>query len=228
MTDTTEDPVYDLHDSELRALGLGLSGAHRTGKTTLAARLAKSNNCPFVQTSMSALANEMGIKIGLDMPFAQRRALQEAALVLFEKTYEEQGSGILFITDRTPIELAAYVITAWHPSVVGDPELDAWAYDYVKRCIEATNRWFLTLVIIQPSSIPFVEASQKGEDIDIYREALNYTMMGLAWDDQIRTHVNIMPRDLIDLADRSSYVAKDYTENISEYAQVLRTSLTLQ
>ena len=220
-----EEAAYNLHDQDLRAFGIGFSGAHRTGKTTLAKLMSDKNEMPFVQSSMSALANEMGIKIGLDMPFEQRREFQERALVMFEDSYRKY-EGVMFFTDRTPIDLIGYVMTAWHPNYV-TPELTEWAYDYTSRCIDATNRWFFNLFIVPPADIPYEDAQQKGENIDFYRESLHATMVGVSFDDKIRSTVALLERSMTDLTARANYCASLVGSTISEYRSVLGSSLTL-
>lgn len=199
----------------MKALGLGFSGAHRTGKTTLANKLRELNSCPFAQTSMSKIATDMGIKVGLDMAFEDRIRFQEAGLAAFEADYSKAGSG-LFVTDRTPLDLAAYVITAWHPSFA-TPEQTEWARDYVKRCVAATNKWFFQVTIVQPADIPYADAEQKGENIDFYRDNLNSVILGLAWSDEIYSAVDVVPRSVTRLDDRVRHVTNTYSDNITEY-----------
>jgi hypothetical protein len=213
-------------DEHMRALGLGFSGCHRSGKTTIAKRIAEKNNCPFIETSMSALANEMGVKIGLDMPFDQRQEYQEAALAKYLSMYEEFGSGGLFTTDRTPIDLAAYVVTAWHPAVVDEAQT-FWADDYVERCLKATNEWLFQIAVIQPG-IAWVDADQKAENINFYRESLNTTCIGLAWDDRVTSACHIVNRNVLDLDERVSSVVAAYSENIGDYVRNLKLTCPVQ
>lgn len=208
----------------MMALGCGLAGAHRTGKTTLAKAVAEKMEIPFLTTSASKIATDLGIKIGLDMPFDQRQEFQEAALLSFEELYADGGESKMFITDRTPIDLAAYVMTAWHPAIATDRHHE-WAMDYVKRCIDATNRWFFQITILQPSSaITFSEAEQKGENIDIYRESLNASMIGLSYLDEVRAAVHIVERDLTNMEDRIEAVIEEFGGNVFGYQEVVKTT----
>lgn len=219
-------PFPSIGDEHLKALGLGLAGAHRTGKTTVGKIIAEKNNCPFVQVSLSDLADSMGVRIGLDMPFRDRVCFQDKALKIMERAYEKGGAGRLFITDRTPLDLAAYVITAWHPALATRGETD-WCDDYVGRCIDVTNTWLFQLGIIQPG-IPWVDEAQKGENIRFYREALNTTIIGLCWDANVKPATHIVERDILDVDDRVQEVVAAYTESISEYSQANTSVYPLQ
>lgn len=219
-------PYPSIGDEHLKALGLGLAGAHRTGKTTVAKQIAEKNSCPLVQVSLSGLANSIGVRIGLDMPFPDRVEFQEKGLALMERAYEEGGAGRLFVTDRTPLDLAAYVITAWHPLLATSGETD-WCDDYVGRCIDATNTWLFQLGVVQPG-IPWVDEAQKGENIRFYREALNTTIIGLCWDADVKPAVHIIDRDILSVDARVQEVVTAYSESISEYSQANSSRYPMQ
>lgn len=212
-------------DEHLKALGFGLAGAHRTGKTTVARKLAEFNDCPLIQVSLSGLASDMGIKIGLDMPWKDRVRFQEEAFYLMLDAYE-QGEGQLFITDRTPLDLAAYVITAWHPSFA-DKAMTDWANDYVKRCMEASNAWLFQIGIVQPG-IPWADAEQKGENIEFYRENLNTAIMGLAYGEWCKSPVFTLRRGTLDLDARTELLTRAYSESISQYSQANTRNFPIQ
>jgi hypothetical protein len=221
-------PPNSIGDEHLKSLGLGLVGAHRTGKTTIAGYFAKANRCPLVQTSMSAIAAYLDIKIGLDMPFWQRIEFQEEGLRLMEKSYQEEGGNGLFVTDRTPIDLAAYVITAWHP-VLADAEQTRWAHRYVQRCIDVTNAYFFQLAVIQPG-IPWVTdpTDQKGENIPLYRDNLNAVIIGLCHDERVLPATKIVAKGKLDLAERVLCIAEEYSENIQDYIEANKAGFALQ
>lgn len=218
--------AYKDHDSEPKALGLGFSGAHRTGKTTVAKLIADVNSYPFIQSSMTSIANDMGIKVGLAMPWEERVEFQERGLKAFEADYEKASHG-MFVSDRTPLDLAAYVITAWHPAVATPAQTD-WAHDYVKRCKEATNRWFFQVSIIQPANIPYEEADQKGDNIDFYRENFNAVVTGLGWSDEIYAGIHIIPRGLLSIQERAEAVCQEYAKNLSNFSDILASSCPVQ
>ncbi len=220
-------PCYTLNDQGLRALGLALTGAHRTGKTTLAKFISDKNEIPFIQTSLTTLANHMGVKIGLDMPFDQRRSFQEEALAQFARQYEAESKNGMFVTDRCPLDLIAYVVTAWHPAFA-DAEMTAWATDYVTRCIALFNQYFLHAIIVQPAAIPYVEEAQKAENIDFYREALNTTIIGTAWGDTVDPVVSILPRGIVDFTERAKWVTDDYADSLGQYVRTIKQSLPMQ
>lgn len=60
---------------------LGLSGAHRTGKTTLAQAFAKEQDINFLQTSATAVFKAAGLNPAGHLTIEQRIAVQEAMLL---------------------------------------------------------------------------------------------------------------------------------------------------
>lgn len=214
-----------LGDEHRLSMGLGISGSHRTGKSTIAKSLAEANKCPFVTSSASAIAADMGIRPDIGMTMEVRLEFQERVLATFVKDYEEQGGSGLFMSDRTPLDLAAYTLTEWHPER-STPEIDARVLDYVRRCMDATGRYFFLVGVIQPG-IPFEARDDKPAPNELYQELLNTTMIGLGADHAVKSHFYLMPREITDNGQRCNVMASVYAERLNGYVTKLAEHLPM-
>lgn len=210
-------------DEDLRALGCGLTGAHRTGKSTIAKTLADQMKVPFLASSGSQVAKDMGIKVDGGMPIMKRLEFQEQVLTVFEAEYAKQHG--MFVTDRTPLDFAAYTLADWIPGSTGDA-IETWVMDYITRCFEVTNRYFIVLGIVQPG-IKYVQEDGKPTPSTLYQEVLNTSIIGMAWDDRIGSSVTMVPRELLDNQARAEHVAVAYASQLKEYRSLLGNNLTL-
>ena len=87
---------------------IGLCGAHRTGKTTLAIALSKKLKMPFVEIGTSKLFSDRNLDPAKPMDFRTRLHIQRVILNHAESIWFEMDES--FICDRTPIDLAAYTL----------------------------------------------------------------------------------------------------------------------
>lgn len=215
-------------DEHRRALGLGLSGAHRTGKTAVAEILAERNDCPFIRSSAQQVAKDLGVKVDFGMPFHERMAYQEEVLRRFKEAYEQEAGNGLFVADRTPLDFAAYVLTDYHPDRVRGLEYDAngWVLDYVRRCMELTGEYFFLVAVVQPG-IPYVPEEGKPAPNPLYQEIMNTCLTGLGADHRVKSHFFLMPRNLTDLQERVSVATYVYTDKINAYTQLLASHIPI-
>jgi len=187
---------------------LGLSGSHRTGKTTLAMEFAKRYDIPFVQTSASAVFELLGKDPKVDYPIEQRIAIQEAILYAFERQYAAAAKmAPLWISDRTPIDLASYMLAdVQRETLAGNPAAAQHLLDYVERCLTATNQWFSTVVLVQPG-IALVEAPGKAPCCPVNIEHLNALQAGLLLNEKLHARHFVIPRRYTELESRVQAVA---------------------
>jgi predicted ATPase len=212
-------------DEHRRALGLGLSGAHRTGKTTVAGVLAKEGNCPLILSSATSVAKEIAFKLDGSEPPARRRLYQDEVLRRFEKVWATESQNGLFVCDRTPLDMAAYVLSDWHLST-SDEAHDAWVLDYVDRCIEITGRYFFAVALIQPG-IKFEARPDKPPPSKLYQELLNTTIMGLGSDMRVRSHFLVVPRKCVGITERAGMIGEWFDERMEDYSERLHERLPL-
>jgi len=178
---------------------VGLCGAHRTGKTTLARAYAQKRGVPFVETSVSAIWHSLGYDPAKEYDFATRLMVQEEILKRVDAIYAKYA-GLDFITDRTPLDMAAYTLgDAIGERVPADCQDRLTAY--VRNCFDVTNRRFGLVLLIQPG-IPLVNAPGKAAMNQGYIEHLNSLILGLTVDERLTSLHYYMPRAIVSPEDR--------------------------
>lgn len=176
--------------------GIGLCGAHRVGKTTLAQALSQTGRIPFLQTHTSRVFAQHGLDPAQPMPFSTRLSVQKDILAAAVAVWSHASDR--FISDRTPLDMAAYTLA----DVQGTTTLDSKALlQYLDDCIETTNRFFSTLIIIPPG-IPLVQEPGKAALHQAYIEHVHTLVVGLCYDPRIAASVHTVPRELLALDDR--------------------------
>jgi len=186
----------------MKTYKIGISGSHRTGKTTLAKAIATYKRIPFVQTSTREVFEEHGLHPGTAMDFKTRLWIQhrviEAAITLWQT---EKSS---FVTDRTPIDFMAYTLA----DIQGATEVDFIDLEaYLTQCFNVTNQFFTQLAVLQPA-IPLVYEEGKAALNKAYIEHLNLLVQGLCHDERNSCSSIIIRRNIIDLEERVKAVFK--------------------
>ncbi|MFN5398233.1 MAG: AAA family ATPase [Pseudanabaena sp.] len=175
---------------------LGLCGAHRTGKTTLAIAISSHLNIPFVRTTTSQVFAQLGLDPAEPMDFQTRLFVQNHVLDAAEQVWQESASP--FISDRTPIDMIAYTFG----DIQGKTDVDFnLLSQYIDRCFASTNQFFQNLAIIQPG-IPLVYEEGKAALNAAYIEHINVLVIGLCSDRRLKTNVFCNARDVINLKTR--------------------------
>lgn len=182
-------------------MNVGLCGAHRTGKTTLAVELARLTGKQFVRTRVSEVFKECGLHPAQPMDFDTRLKVQYRILEACESDWQNADGA--FITDRTPVDLMAYTLG----DVQGETQVNESEFDrYLESCFAAANRFFDTLVIIQPG-IPLEQAEGKAALNKAYIEHINSLIIGLCHDERLRSRVISINRNLVELSARINNIA---------------------
>lgn len=203
--------------SKRDGLGVGVAGAHRTGKTSVCERLTERNPMfPFVRTSTREMARRYGFDVNNPGSFKERLDFQECVLAEYEELYEAQSG--CFFTDRTPYDLAAYLLSEV-PTGQINPNIDARVTRYVDRCIDLANRHFSLIVVIQPG-IPHVPAPGVPAPNRAYQEKLNAIICGLS---QATFHrrAYMLDRGMTDFQKRVNAIAGMTGDYLSHYFSVL-------
>ncbi len=180
---------------------IGLCGAHRVGKSSLAREYAKKFNIPFIETSVSAAVfSKLGLDPSVTYDFPTRLTVQEEILKHLDGLYSGHIMAFGAITDRTPLDLLGYTLA----EAIGHrvpPECQARLKKYVEDCFEMTNRRFGTVILVQPG-IPLVHEERKAAMNEGYIEHLNSLILGLTVDERLDTAHYYIPRQLTDMSDR--------------------------
>ena len=172
---------------------LGLCGAHRTGKTTLAMAIATRLNIPFVRTTTSQVFAKLSLNPAEPMDFPTRLFVQNHVLEAAEQIWD--NSSTPFVSDRTPIDMIAYTLA----DIQGKTEVDFDQLNaYCDRCFASTNQFFQNLAIIQPG-IPLVYEEGKAALNKAYIEHINILIIGLCSDRRLKANVFCNERETINL-----------------------------
>lgn len=179
---------------------IGLCGAHRTGKTSLARAFAEKHGLEFVQTSVSQVFKDMGLDPAKHYDFGTRMDVQEEILRRHDQLYAQHTKADLAITDRTPLDFLMYTLAdAVHDAVA---EADQARFKkYVQSCFDVTNKRFAVLLVVQPG-IPIIAEEGKASLNPAYIEHLNSLVLGLSADERIKTSHFYLPRSTTDMEDR--------------------------
>jgi nicotinamide riboside kinase len=170
----------------------GIAGAHRTGKSTLAKRYAEEHKVPYLK--LPNVIGEMGLTPGQIHSMDVRMQVQWAYLEAAATLYKANSQGV-FITDRTPIDMAAYTLADirqdTHPKFVGE------AHEYLKAALALTNRYF-SLILFVPPGIPYVDEPGKPPANPAYQELISATIQGLLTGEQCTVQYHALGRVMTD------------------------------
>lgn len=179
---------------------IGIAGAHRTGKSTLAQEFADRYDCDFLETSVSSVFEEMGLDPAVTYDFATRLKVQRAILKHLDRVYGQAEDDLNTVTDRTPLDLLLYTYADVQNDNLTDEDAAALE-QYTIDCIEVLNRRFNMVMIVQPG-IKLVPAPGKASLNTAYIEHLNLLALGLMSDERIKIRVAYIPREMTDLDER--------------------------
>lgn len=182
---------------------IGLCGAHRTGKTTLARAYAERVGIPFVETDARGTFARLGFDPKADYSFGTRMEIQLHILHDAGELYRKAGSR--FITDRTPIDFLAYTLADVQRTTLSNPSEERTLEEYLKACFDCCNRHFTTLIVVQPG-IAIQDAPGKAPASAGYIEHLNSLMLGLVVNPHINAYHFSINRKFLDIEERLSCV----------------------
>ena len=189
---------------------IGLTGAHRTGKTTIAKEWAESMDLAYVP--LPRVLTSMGLEpkdiTTMDMRLKVQRKMVEAC----GDTYLSRRD--IFISDRTPIDVAAYTLADMGQSDVTEAQQKE-AMAIVEDCFNLTNAAFGSLIYIAPG-IPYIQEEGKPLPNEAYQEHVSQLILGLCADQRMRRAWYQIPRGVIDQETRLLSVSKVFDEMMEE------------
>ena len=187
---------------------IGLTGAHRVGKSTLAEVLAKDIKAEYMPVGISDMQAAHGYDSSKqDYPWEERKKIQELLLREFSEQllglriyHTKYLNRLLKVTDRTPLDLVGYVM--WSFPENPTKEDIAWLENYIHLCIELTNRNYRGIALVQPG-IPLVSSPTSAAADAEMIETFNQCYLSLFLDPRLCIKKFIIPRELIDTDKRS-------------------------
>lgn len=201
---------------------IGLTGAHRTGKTTLGRAFSeKWVEYPFLQTSVSQTFKDMGLDPSGSHSFDVRMDIQNRVLEAAAAQYRSMA-GEPFITDRTPIDFLAYTLAEVGPTTL-TPELGLRLSKYIKDCINLTNEIFSTLIIVQPG-IDVIPGECKGSLSPMYIEHVAHLIMGITASEAIGAEHFFVPRSMTDIDKRIKCIETAICRSTSKHEAFLKSA----
>lgn len=184
---------------------IGLCGAHRTGKTSLAEEFSAKKKCHFLATSVSQVFYDLGYDPGADYDFRTRLTIQEAVLEHVDALYAKAPTAVPSVCDRTPLDMLAYTLAEAYGDRVSAEDQDRLEA-YTQKCIDITNKRFSLLLVIQPG-IPLVYEPGKAALNKAYIEHLNSLILGLTVDERVDVSHFYLPRYMTDMDERMDAVS---------------------
>lgn len=176
---------------------LGLVGAHRTGKTTLAEAHSLKSGATLVKMNIGALQKELGFdSSNQTYDFDTRMTIQEHLLQRFDEIYQSV-KGLDVVCDRTPLDLIGYAMLAVTDDL-SEAQSDRLT-QYVTDCVNLTNEHFTALVLVQPG-IPIIDSETSAKPVLALMEKLNTIYLGTFSDERLIVPHFYIPRSMTDLS----------------------------
>lgn len=168
---------------------IGLTGAHRTGKTTLAKAWAEENEVEYVTPDVAGVIRTFNMDCGDIKTIEDRLKVQRKLVEACDSAFLRRKG--LYITDRCPLDIAAYTMAdaVQHMSKDQAQELN----DIILDCFSITNACFGSIILVQPG-IPFVPEPNKPPENVAYQEHIHTIAVGLAQDDRNSIPLWTIPR----------------------------------
>lgn len=180
---------------------IGLCGAHRTGKTTLARAFADRKGFKFINAGVSGVFAELGIDPSISLDVKARLMVQNAILDRYEQLISNETS---FVIDRTPIDMIGYMLADLRQDDFA--EEGASIARYVQRCADLAKSTLDMAVLIKPC-IPVKREPGKGLLDRQYIMGLHWVIAG-ALEHYHLTHA-VMPEGVDTVEGRVAQLESD-------------------
>lgn len=169
----------------------GISGAHKSGKTTLAKAVADKWGLKYIDVNLSSVNRAFGASPNEIIPFARRLEIQRNMVSHCINLFSEAEEN--YISDRTFIDVAAYTLS-YMPHVVSDIESETVKL-IVDQCYRAQVAFFDKTIIIGNSFdiAPHPDNSGKGAFSWSWNFQLQTLMRGLVLNANMKCPVSFIP-----------------------------------
>jgi hypothetical protein len=171
---------------------IGLAGTHRSGKSTLARAVSARHGIAYYDGSFGRIAKTFGYNAVAAMTPYERVTMQFAVLERFAS--ELDASGPRVITDRTPIDMLAYMMAEIGMHAGLDEGTSHAIVRYRERCIATTRELFGAVFLLQPLPTYVAEDGKPSGD-PAYQMHIQTLIEGGLF--ALRHGVDVMPIDAL-------------------------------
>lgn len=170
----------------------GLSGAHRAGKSTLAASVAKGLGIKYEPIRTTEVAKRAGFNPVGAMTLTQRLDLQRFLFDDMVKQARAVKEPTIF--DRTFLDHAVYLLCEFHMTSHEDtfPRVLEQVNSFVDQCVEATVNHMDFIYYVDRLSV-YVEEPGKPAPNPAYQRHYALTMLGLLTENNKRLNWGHVP-----------------------------------
>ena len=195
---------------------IGITGAHKSGKTTLAKAVAKKWNITFVETSLSDVLRAYGVTPNEELPFAKRLEVQQGMIGHLINIMSDAGDN--FIADRTFMDIAAMTLS-FMPHNVSSIESETVRL-IIDQCYRAQEAFFDKAIIVTNSFDPPMEeaAAEKGIFCWSWNFQISAIVKGLALNPMNRCNTSFLPETASSLPRRMEHMERIIGEMYQETA----------
>lgn len=196
---------------------IGLCGAHRTGKSTLGKAVAKDLNVGLMEHNEAGkILASMNLSLDHVWSLEDRFEFQTRLLDAFEKSLQEVSEdGHTFVTDRTPLDIAAYLFCEVQKAGGVMTALDTKFQDFLKRAYAITNKYY-SMVVHVPVAIPYVVEKGKPLPIISYQKQHGFITTGMLMADEITIGAYFMSDKVLSISDRLQFIRECYNMSLAE------------
>lgn len=185
----------------------GFIGAHRTGKTTLAAAVAEELGLPFFKTSVSKTLADHGVNPQADMPFAERLRVQEIVLdgllANYAEAQEHFPDARIILVDRTPLDVLSYTMSEIQRTTMLIPGMSDAVSSHVRHCVALANFNLLGGCLVPPGIAIVPDATKATPDIH-YQRHIHATMLDAVLRPDVFLDTFVLYSGDVDLSSRVS------------------------
>lgn len=189
---------------------IGFTGAHRSGKTTLARLVSAEYGLPMVDSPASQIVKDYGFDMARDnrLTFTKDGQANDGVLMQMEIYSCLNGSlgnaGESFVSDRTPIDVAAYLL-ADATAYSGNTVAQETAVMVMEQAIRDTERLF-DMVILVPPGIQFMVEDGKPPINPAYQEHHHMLCRGILFDEDLDLYWDEIRRTTYTIDARMDFV----------------------
>jgi len=179
----------------------GITGAHKSGKTTLATAVAKRWDMKYIDANLSSVLRAFGVSPNEEVPFAKRLEVQQNMVSHLINLLHEADEN--FITDRTFLDIAGYTLS-YMPHTVSDIESETVKM-IIDQCYRAQAAFYDRTVILGNSfevPIGLESSSEKANFNWAWTFQLQVIIKGLVLTSANKTPVTFIPDTHSSIASR--------------------------